>query len=493
MNELDSVLRWIGERTGLTFSAHRLPAVETTLRRSMAQRRSPDAAAFHRELERDPEAFDDLVSELTIGETYFFRETPHFDFVEREVIPDVRARRGRDHVIRCWSAGCSSGEEAYSLAILFGDHGLLDHAHLVGTDVSRAALARALCASYRQWSFRGDAASRALRHFTRHGDRYVLRDEVRTRVSFEYLNLALDTYPAFGNGIWGMDLVFCRNVLIYFDRATIRSVAQRLYAALAEGGWLVTASSDPPLGDEAPFEVASTDHGIFYRRASVPNRPDVPRAWSRREPNVSLPPSDVVERRRDDSPFPTLPRSAAKTATPTRDDVLARARDAFAHGDYPAVVALLADRTSEAAAAALHLRALANVNPEQAVEAAAAAARRHELSSELHYLQAAMFLELDRLREAAEAMRRVIYLDRSLTIAHFSLGTILQRMDDLAGASRSFRNARDLCAALPPETPLPLSDGELAGRVAEAAEAHLAVIERAARATTGRRGAKDRL
>ncbi|MGH7804815.1 MAG: CheR family methyltransferase, partial [Candidatus Binatia bacterium] len=216
MSEIDGVLGWIAERTGLTFPAQRSASAETKIRRAMTRRGAVDVGAFHLLLKRDPEVFDELVSELTIGETYFFRETAHFDLVARDVIPEVRARRGTGHVIRCWSAGCSSGEEPYSLAILFREQGLLDRVHLVGTDVSRAALARALCATYRQWSFRGEAASRALRHFTNDGDRHVLRDDVRARVSFEYLNLALDTYPAFGNGIWGMDLVFCRNVLIYF-------------------------------------------------------------------------------------------------------------------------------------------------------------------------------------------------------------------------------------------------------------------------------------
>ena len=477
VRELDGLLQWLGTRTGLTFASHQLHAVEVALRRAMARREAPDLAAYRREVERDPAVFDDLVSELTIGETYFFREPSHFEFVERQVLPDVRARRGPEHVIRCWSAGSSSGEEAYSLAILFAERGLLEHAHLIGTDVSRAALARALAATYRDWSFRGDGTARARKHFDATDGRHTLRAAIRARVSFEYLNLARDTYPSFGNGIWGMDMIFCRNVLIYFDRDTIRSVAQRLYATLVEGGWLITASSDPPLATEAPFEMVSTDHGIFYRRA--PQAPvDSPRAWVRRE---AVEPSDagdpISERRSTADVFPTLPRVEPTTpAKPSAKSAMGDARGAFARGDYAKVVLLTADRAGDASASALHVRALANLDPERALEAAKAAALHHKLDAEIHYLHAALLMELDFARDAAEAIRRVIYLDRTLVIAHFSLGALLQHAGDLVGAARAFRNARDLSAALDPNTPLPLSDGECAGRIVEAAEAHLAML-----------------
>ena len=95
-----------------------------------------------------------------------------------------------------------------------------------------------------------------------------MADKIRRRVVFEYLNLALDFYPSFAAGVWGMNLIMCRNVLIYFDRETIRGVARRLYDSLAPGGWLFTAASDPPLAQDAPFETVGTDAGVFYRRST---------------------------------------------------------------------------------------------------------------------------------------------------------------------------------------------------------------------------------
>src|SRR5262249_43933663 len=112
-------------------------------------------------------------------------------------------------------------------------------------------------------------AAQAQRWLQRRGDRFVLDEKIRQRVTVEPLNLALDVYPSFATGTWGMDLILCRNVLIYFDRETVRKVARRLYETLAPGGWLITASSDPPRAADAPLHTVVTHVGVFYRRAPV--------------------------------------------------------------------------------------------------------------------------------------------------------------------------------------------------------------------------------
>src|SRR5690606_369942 len=89
---------------------------------------------------------------------------------------------------------------------------------------------------------------------------------VREGVRFDYLNLALDTWPSQATGVWELDVIFCRNVLIYFNRATVEAVAQRLFASLSEGGYLIMGPSDPPLSELAPLETFVTDWGIAYRR-----------------------------------------------------------------------------------------------------------------------------------------------------------------------------------------------------------------------------------
>ena len=211
--------------------------------------------------------FDDLVTELTIGETYFFRESRHFEWLRSTLLPELRARGNGEQSIRIWSAGCASGEEAYSLAMACTRDGLAARSHVLATDISRAALARARQAVYTTWSLRGEGVESASTYLKPIGDRFQVVDEVRRLVTFEHLNLALDIYPSFATATWGVDLIFCRNVLIYFDRETVGAVARRLFNSLAEGAELVTASSDPPLGKgKHPFTPACWRRGVFYQR-----------------------------------------------------------------------------------------------------------------------------------------------------------------------------------------------------------------------------------
>ena len=175
------------------------------------------------------------------------------------------------------AAGCASGEEAYSLAILLLEEGLAGQCRLLATDLSRATLVKARRGIYGAWSLRGEGALAARPYLHGHGNHYVVDEVVRRLVTFDQLNMALDFDPACATGVRGMDLILCRNVLIYFDHKTVRTVARRLYESLAEGGWLITASTDPPLAGEAPFEIVATDHGVFYRSgASSPARPISP-------------------------------------------------------------------------------------------------------------------------------------------------------------------------------------------------------------------------
>jgi chemotaxis protein methyltransferase CheR len=394
-------------------------------------------------------------------------------------LPEIRHRQGDDHDIRVWSAACASGEEAYSLAVLLEEGGQAGHAHVLATDISRAALAKAARAEYTTWSLRGDGAKAVRPYLRRGGDGWVIDEKIRRYVRFEHLNLALDVYPSFATGTWGMDLILCRNALIYFDRETIGKVAQRLFASLAPGGWLITASSDPPLGTEAPFEAVVTDLGVFYRRPESSQWAVSSGHWAVDSEVVGCVKSSQthlsgIKERCVCEDLTQLTRA------PTADgeDPLEEARSALSRGDYVRAADVTRSHLDNLAANVIHVRALANREIAEAGRACAEATIRHPLSPELHYLHAVLLMDLGRKEEAARAARRVIYLDRSLALAHFTLGSMLRRRGDRRGARRAYRNARELCAAMPPDQAVALGEGEQAGRLAEAAAAELAVLER---------------
>ena len=160
-------------------------------------------------------------------------------------------------------------------------------------------------------------------------------------------------------------------------------------------------------------------------------------------------------------------------------DALREGQAALVRGDYSGAVRWTEGYRHDPGACVLHLKALANIDTLHAVQASAEAVQRHALSPELHYLHAVLLMEVNRDAEAVQAARRAVFLDRSLAIAHFTLGSILQRRGALHDAQRCFRNARDLCAARPPDEIVPLTDGEAAGRLAEAAEVQLDSLQAA--------------
>jgi chemotaxis protein methyltransferase CheR len=454
----EDLREWVGARTGLTLTTDRCPSVEPAIRRAMARTgQDDDVLAYRRLLETDPGALDDLLAELTVGETYFFREPSQFQFIRHTVLPEIRQRRGHDHVVRAWSAGCASGEEAYSLAILLLEEGLAGRCRLLATDLSRATLIKARRGTYSAWSLRGEGALAARPYLHRHDNHYVVDEVVRRLVTFDHANLVQEFDHALATEVSGMDLILCRNVFIYFDQEKIRTVARRLRESLAEGGWLITASTDPPLAGEAPFEVVATDHGLFYRNGARPASRPIGPASAR--PEIACAGGLAAELATAESPaVPPAP---------------------LADNDGPRNGALARELPADWSDAAREIRALANLDVAEAERVCAAATQRLPLSSELHYLRAVLLLDLGRDGEAIEAARRAIYLDRSLAIAHLTVASILRNRGDREGAWRAYRNARDLCRARPAEEIVPLSDGEPAGRLLAAAETQMALIEAA--------------
>jgi chemotaxis protein methyltransferase CheR len=491
----------VATRTGLSFPPERRANAELGIRRAMARAGINDPDRYRSVVSDDKARLDDLIVELAVGETYFYREPGQFEFIRRAILPELRETRSSVNPVRAWSAGCASGEEAYSLAMLSEDEAMGDRVQILATDISRAALDRARNAVYGTWSLRGEGVAAALPHLHRQGSQYAVSEAVRRHVRFEYLNLALDVYPSIATGTWGLDLILCRNVLIYFDRDTVNAVWNRLGESLREGGWLITASSDPLFTEEGFLEKVVTSEGVFCRRprqllvSATPSsmshdRPAQPaararngeerqREFQRQLPHAAVPDSSATSLAPGAEPT-SMPSSAGTPASAVSpESVLVAAREELARGMYAKVVERTGPLAGNPGACALYVRALANLDLPQAARACSEAVARHPVSTELHYLYAVLLVGLDLDEEAANEARRALYLDRSLAIVHFLLGSVLRRRGDRAGAVRAYRNARVLCELRPSDEILPLSDGEPAGRLAEMARLQLEQLEHA--------------
>jgi chemotaxis protein methyltransferase CheR len=466
---------FVRRRTGLVFPASRRSALEAGLHTAMRRAGVTDPEVYLGRLGVQPELLDDLVGEITVGETYFFREPRQFAVIREEILPALVSARSRDRPLRVWSAGCASGEEPYSLAILVRELGLGGAVHIVGTDLSRAALAKAVRGRYTRWSLRGVPDDVVQTYFTQAGNHFDLAPAVRAAADFRYLNLADDNYPSLSTGVWGMDLIICRNVLIYFDAATVARVAHRLIDSLSENGWLLLGASDPMLADLVPCEVVVTRAGLAYRRAAV-GRLVFPTAAA--QPLVEPFAAPVAE------PPAMMPAETVDREHPAADDAEAAVRW-YATRDYARAVEsaerVVRRNGSEATPWIVLVRAHANRGDLAAAgRACATALEHHPGTAELHYLHAVLLSEAERVADAAAAARRALYLDRSLVVAHLALGGALGRLGDTDGARRAFRNAERLLAALPPDTVVPASDGEPAGRLLEMARVQMRLLTEAA-------------
>jgi chemotaxis protein methyltransferase CheR len=247
------------------------------------------------------------------------------------------------------------------------------------------------------------------RYFTRHGDRFRLHTRLKELVAFHRLNLETDERPGSRKATDGFDLIFCRNVLMYYDKDAVAHLSRRLFDCLEDGGWLVCGPSDPPLWEHAPFETETTAAGVIYLRASkeLAKAPALPQAPHPKEDPGS---------------------SSAIDQPPARRRLPARTQ---------AIRKLI--QTGEAGTAA------------EAEEDA----RSQPLSPELHYLQGKASMEAGMKEAAVAAFRRAIYLDHNLAAAHFLLAATVQD-DNPSLALRAYSNAAEICEREAPLDTIPL-------------------------------------
>jgi chemotaxis protein methyltransferase CheR len=335
-----------------------------------------DVAAL-RDAPLDAPEWRALIHDLTIHESYFFRD---FEVLEERILPELVATRraAEDRRLSVWSAGCAAGEEPYSVAMEL-TRLLPDRADwrltLLGTDLDEHALAQARAAGHGRWALRRLPAWARFAHFP-HGR---LDEGIRRMVSFASLNLVADPFPA------GVDLVLCRNVLMYFPERVREAVARRLGEAVAVGGWLALSPLDPAPGEG--FEPLAGSGGRYFHK---------------------VPAGSVASVSEEDAP-PPLP------LPPGPEDPLTRAR---AH----------ADRGELEAARALCRSALA----------------RRPLDAEAYLLLAAVEEERGDPEAAIAALRRAIYIVPDSADAHFHLGALLVRCGRTEAGRRSLATAEAL-------------------------------------------------
>jgi len=219
-------------------------------------------------LQYDPRSdaeYDHIFDLITTNETYFFREPAQLTAFAEEIVPELLGRKPVKKV-RIWSAGCASGEEPYSIAILLQENGWFKQAsiEIFGSDLNQQVLARARRGIYRENSFRSTSQILREKYFTRQPDgSWQISDEIRNRVSLGRMNI----YDQARVSLLGsLDVVFCRNVIIYFDDASKRTVINNFYQRLVDGGYLLLGHSESLISLSTQFKLKHLKNDMVYQK-----------------------------------------------------------------------------------------------------------------------------------------------------------------------------------------------------------------------------------
>jgi chemotaxis protein methyltransferase CheR len=262
--EIERFRNAITQRIGLQFDDARLDYLNEVFQRRVAKC-ARDSAAYLRDLEYEQlgAEISALARELTVGETYFFRNHEQFDALANLALPERSRMRADQKTLRVLSAGCSSGEEAYSVAIIVRET-IVDPSWKVtirAVDLNPAALEKARRGSYSPWALRETPEDIRSKWFSVDGRQIVLDDSIRATVEFESANLASDDPALWQSAAY--DVIFCRNVLMYFKREQMRAVIARIARSLAPGGFLFLGHAETLRGVSDQFHLLNS-HGAFY-------------------------------------------------------------------------------------------------------------------------------------------------------------------------------------------------------------------------------------
>lgn len=473
----------VADRLGLSYPETRWHDLERGLGRAALELGLEHAGVLAERVLSEPTAKKELqllANHLTIGETYFFRDGRTFQYLAEKVLPAIiRERRGGEQRLRLWSAGCCTGEEAYSLAILVTQ--LLPdlkkwQVTVLATDVNAKFLKHAVNGVYGEWSFREVATAVKQKYFTSAGKgRYQILPEVQDLVSFAHLNLVEDIYPSIATDTNAMDVVLCRNVLMYFTPLQISKVIERVRLCLVVGGTLCVSPTEASAVN-FPGWVQRSHGGLsFYEKPSEEEQCEA----SPESATKDMWQGHSYEAKPPESLRPINPPALTSfkgRASPSHEAPVPLSFEAalahFQAGRYVSatdmLLALAEPAKKQAEIFGLLARSLGNQGRlTEALEWCDLWIASDKMNRASHYLRAMVLMESGDHVQARVSFRKALYLDPDFVLAHFAMGHLALGAHRHRDAARHFSQATRLLRELPHDQLLPESDGLTAGRLME--------------------------
>lgn len=455
---LAELKRRVIARTGHFYYSDKEDLLWERAQRRMRARGETSLADYLARLEREAEEWPALEAELTIGETFFFRYAEQFAALRETILPAIFAARAEQRRVRILSAGCATGAEPYSLAILIDE--LLGEARadwrisILGVDINETFLAQAHQAEFGRWATRTLTDAERGAWFTPGPgpERWTLKRRYRNAVRFQRLNLMDLLGPGAPLEFTDFDLILCRNVLIYFHPDTVLAVAQALVERLSPEGWLLVGHAEPNPGFNRFARATSLPGATGYRPldAAALDGPEPP-------PLAAPPPAErfhvLAERAAAWEPAP-LPAAARSNVAP-----IAQPPEAPPDADADLLPQIRARADAGDLAGALSL-----------TEAALA---RAPADPALRYYEGVLARGLGRLPAAEAALKKAVYLDGGFVMAHLQLGLVRIDRGQAETGRRAIGFAAKLAGTISPATPLPEGAGMTAQDVRDLARLYL--------------------
>jgi len=445
------------ERSGQAFPDSRQAELESGIKRAFAASTCRDYDEYYRLL-LDPvngaAELERLINSLTINESHFFRDAAQMDALRTRVLPDIIQRRTFIRTMRIWSAGCATGDEPYTLAMMLRD--LLPNIDewsitILATDINTNALNKARIGLYTDASFREERAKQMReRFFVKKETRYEIVPEIRRMVTFRQLNFAGDDFPSYDTNTMLMDLILCRNVTIYFPGDLTRRLIGKFYNALVEDGWLLVGHSEHSLGAYSQFQIHNMPDAILYQRVINPDNRTMD--WKQMEEALSLSrtaPSAAVKKRTD-SPPASMRRAVSPTPTTPAEppaDPLQGALELIENGESAkALQQLLAlektDRDNPELCSLIG-KIYADMGEwKNAEEWCKKTIARSKLNRAAHYILALVYQHQGQIDEAIAEMKKVVYIDANYILGHVALADLYRLQKQMPQALKALDNAR---------------------------------------------------
>lgn len=355
------------------------------------------------------------MNQLTTGETYFFRDKGQFTLLKNWLLPELIKYRKAERTLHIWSAGCSTGEEAYSIAILLDE--LAQELEgwnilILGTDINEVAIEKARRGSYGEWSFRQVGDEIRERYFRKKRNEWILDERIRGMVRLEVMDLITDRYPDYGRNLYDMDLILCRNVFIYFKPEVVSKVVEKMAATLMDGGYLMTGHAEIRARELPSLKAKVFPESVIYQKNS-----NFVGAYG----NTPLRTEFRIQKPEVRTPKPTLlliPSPPAEEGKNERSEL----KEARAYADMG--------------------------RHDEAVKRCKEAIKTDPFSPGPYYLLAQIARESGNREEEMEMLKKVIYLSPSDVAAYLELGIIYENEGDGARALKMRTTALGLLNAM---------------------------------------------